>query len=223
MLTHSDSGSLLLDYLPAIYRRSEQIQAFLAPFQEILIGPDPELAEEQGRASDGSLQARIRNIPALFDPEQTSPEFLPWLAQWAVLSSHEGLSESRRRTLIKEIIPLYAIRGTKAYLERVLNLYTGALTQVEELDLPPMAVGVRSFIGQDTRLGEDPFQFRVSVMFRPVPATHEERQQMLELVHVVIGLAKPAHTHYQLVDNLTDENLGFVISFRSTVGIDSRL
>lgn len=223
MLSNSESGSLLLDYLPAIYRRSEQIQAFLAPFQELLIGPDQEHWDGQGQGPKSSLQERIRSIPAVFDPEATSPEFLPWLAQWAVLSSHEGLSESRRRTLIKEIVPLYAIRGTRAYLETVLNLYTGGLANVAELELPAIAVGVRSIVGQDTRLGEDPFQFRVSVIFQSVLATHEERQQMLELVHEVIRLAKPAHTHYQLAHNLTDENLGFVVSFRSTVGIDSRL
>ena len=223
MLNNSEFRPQLLDYLPALYRRSKQLNSFLSLFQATLFGPDIEKSENGGLTSRKSVQTLIREIPALFDPEQAPPDFLPWLAQWAALSSHEGLPESRRRQLIGQMIPLYAIRGTKAYLERLLGLYTGGRAAVEELDLPSMQVGVRSNIGRDTRLGEDPFQFRVSLTFESVPVSREERLPLLDLARVVIDLAKPAHTHYQLVHNLTDEKLGLIIYTRSTLGVDTRL
>jgi hypothetical protein len=121
------------------------------------------------------------------------------------------------------MIPLYRKRGTREYVEAVLQLYTGAEAVVEEEDLPGMEIGFRSTVGRDTRLGEDPFRFRVQVTFYSIPPTREERLRLIALVHSVVGLAKPAHTHYRLLHNLAEEKLGLVIFVRSTVGIDTLL
>jgi phage tail-like protein len=220
----SESHSRLLDYLPAIYHRSERFGVFLSAFEATLFGPEAgkEAGREETRKSK-SLDRRINEIPILFDPEEAPLEFLPWLAQWAVLAIHDGMPEFQRRQLIARIIPLYRIRGTRAYLEQLLRLYTGGEPVVQEEDLPGMQVAVRSTVGHDTRLGEDPFRFSVSINFSPVPASREKRLRLLELSHLVISLAKPAHTHYKLTHNLADEKRGLVIYVRSTVGVNTLL
>jgi phage tail-like protein len=219
----------LVDYLPAIYRRSEQLEDFLWAFETILFRT---LGDEE--SGPRSLEQRIDEIPSLFDPDpkktpenphhrKTPEEFLPWLAQWAALTLYQGTPEGRGRRLIAEMIPLYRKRGTREYVEEVLRLYTGVEAVVEEEDLPGIEVGVRSTVGRDTRLGEDPFRFRVKMNFFPIPPSREERLRLIALVHAVVNLAKPAHTHYQLSHNLAEEKLGLVILVRSTVGIDTLL
>jgi phage tail-like protein len=170
-----------------------------------------------------SLGQLIDRIPTLFDPDETEPEFLPWLAQWAALSLHEGIPESRYRLLIGRMIPLYAIRGTRAYVEETLALYTGAKATVDEEDLPGMRVGVRATVGLDTRLGQDPFQFRVALDLTATPGARDRLPELLDFVNVVVNLAKPAHTHFRLTHNLQDEGRGLVIFVRSTVGVDTLL
>jgi len=205
----------LVNYLPAIYRRYERLEDFLWAFEETLFGREK---EEKLK----SLERRIDEIPTLFDPMEAPPDFLPWLAQWAALTLYGGTTEYRRG-LIAKMIPLYRKRGTREYVEEVLRLYTGAEPVVEEEDLPGMEVGVRSTVGRDTRLGEDPFRFRVQITFSSIPASREKRLRLIALVHAVVNLAKPAHTHYQLSHNLAEEELGLIINVRSTVGIDTLL
>ena len=220
----ANSYRRLADYLPAIYRRSEQLEDFLWAFETILFRSlEEEEGESQDQAGPKSLEQRIGEIPSLFDPDETPEDFLPWLAQWAALTLYHGTPESRSRQLIAEMIPLYRKRGTREYVEAVLQLYTGAEAVVEEEDLPGMEVGFRSTVGRDTRLGEDPFRFRVQVTFYSIPPSREERLRLIALVHSVVGLAKPAHTHYRLLHNLAEEKLGLVIFVRSTVGIDTLL
>jgi phage tail-like protein len=241
-MVDSEFRPRLIDYLPAIYHRSAQIGAFLAEFDAILFDPEMETEapaedalagpERSGtlatrgadRLSRGrSLEQLIRGIAVLFDPDEAEPEFLPWLAQWAALSLHEGIPESRYRLLIGKMIPLYGIRGTKAYVEQTLALYTGVNAVVEEEDLPGLKVGVRATVGIDTRLGQDPFQFRVALDLSSVAGARERLGELLDFVDAIVNLSKPAHTHFRLTHNLPAEEKGLVIFVRSTVGIDTFL
>jgi phage tail-like protein len=212
-----ESPHRLIDLLPAIFRQSEELEKFLAPFEAALFNA--------GSRHDGgftSLDGQIERIPLLLDADDTDDEFLPWLAQWAAISLYWE-AEDRRR-LVREMIPLYRIRGTREYVKRVLGLYiVGTVTVVED-DLPGLAVGVRerSQVGLDSRLGEDPFRFSVEIDFSVVPAARTERARLVALARAIIDLAKPAYTHYRLSHNLGEE-LGLVISVRSTVGVDAVL
>jgi phage tail-like protein len=222
--TEPGSRPRLLDYLPAIYQRSDECGRFLAAFEGTLFGKgSAEWADDGLPATTTGLEPLIDGIPALFDPELTLPEFLPWLAQWASVTPHEGIPESRRRQLIAKLIPLYAIRGTKAYVEKTLWLYLGVKAVVEEEDLPGMRVGVQSTVGQDSRLGADPFQFHVFLDLLAGPLDRSELPGLLELAHHVVNLAKPAHTRFRLTHNAVGREEGMVISVHSTVGIDTYL
>lgn len=181
------------------------------------------LAEARWLARQDSLHELIERIPAIFDPDEADPDFLPWLSQWAALSLHEGIPESRYRLLIGKMITLYSMRGTRTYVEQVLALYTGANAVVEEEDLPGMKLGFRATVGLDTRLGQDPFQFRVSLDLSRVYGARERLSELLDFVKVIVNLSKPAHTHFRLTHNLPAEGKGLVIFVRSTLGVDTLL
>ena len=197
---------VLLSHLPAIYHTSDDLRRLLSIFEGLLFG-----AGEQAGGEKGSLQSlqgshglaeQIATISLLFDPHQTPKEFVPWLAQWVALSHLGGLPIERQRTLISKIVPLYSRRGTKAYLEELLDFYKpeGALIEVDEEGIAGFQVGDTT-VGVDTQLGgERPFWFQVRVTLprRKEAETSESRARMEEQIRRVIDLAKPAHTLYEL-------------------------
>ena len=221
----------LLDFLPAVYRRLPALEFFLEAFERTLFGsrgvPD-DVAHGSGdtggpRKVPASVEEQIAKIPSLLDPNETPDDFLPWLAQWAAITLYRDAPNRRR--VVAEMIPLYRIRGTRHYMEQTLKLYVDGAVSVEEEDLPGIAVGIpgRARVGQDTRLGEDTFRFSVRVDFSAVPGNRQERLRLVALARRVIDLAKPAYTHYRLTHNLFEEERGFVIAVRSTVGVDTVL
>jgi phage tail-like protein len=198
----------LLSHLPAIYHSSEALRELLSVFEAILFGPDgSDLRQEHGRRTLSEvlpLAERIATIASLFDAYETPRELLPWLTQWVALSHLSGLTEERQRQLLAEIVPLYAVRGTQKYLEKLLSFFKPDTTVVviEDEELHGFVVGT-SKLGLDTRLErERPFWFRVRIQ-TAVSRSHpdelsELRAQWEDRVRQVIDLAKPAHTLYEL-------------------------
>lgn len=221
------AGRTLIDLLPAVYRQSRDLGPFLAAFEAILFAPrdasgSADAAGAEAQPHGKSLEEQIGAIPSLIDPGETGEEFLDWLAQWAAVAQ---LAEARdRRGLIAAMVPLYRIRGTRRYVERVLGFYVSGRATVEEEDLSGMAVGIpgQADIGVGTRLGEDPFRFSVFIEFDPIPGTPQERSSLVALARKIIDLAKPAHSYYRLAHNLPDDR-GLVVSIRSALGVDTLL
>ncbi len=210
----------LLDYLPAIYQGSTTTRRFLSAFDAILFG----ISEaHDSKLADRSLQDLIDGIAGLFDPDETRDDFLPWLAQWVAITDLASIPEERRRNVIRNIIPLYAFRGTKAYVEKVIELYTGVVATVEENDLPGLRVGETATIGSNTRLGKDTFYFRVMLDLAALPDAERQLAELLALHHAIVTASKPAHTHFRLEHNVTGKPRGFVIGRRSTLGVDTLL
>jgi len=219
----------LLDLLPAAHRQSPDLGLFLAAFEAILFRPRDEANADAatntvpGRAEQSrSLEQQIDAIPLLIDPLKTDDECLDWLAQWAAVTLYREAPDRRR--VVAEMTPLYRTRGTRDYMERVLGLYVDGRISVEEDDLPGMAVGMpdRARVGVETRLGEDPFRFSVSIEFGAIPESRQARSNLVALARKVIELAKPAHTYYRLTHNLPEER-GLVISIRSAIGVNTVL
>jgi phage tail-like protein len=198
----------LLRHLPEVYHDSQDLRRLLTAFEEVLLGTKN--SDYEG------LEQIIANIPNLFDPDpgvvpsksilaRTPGNFLPWLAEWVALGQFQEFPradeadeevEEQCRRFIARIVPLYAIRGTKSYLNEILAMFFPEIqVEINDEALPTMKVGY-SRIGKDTRLGGDiPFYFYVKLVFQ---AQESEQPQLLERIRSVIDLAKPAHTMYQV-------------------------
>jgi phage tail-like protein len=235
--------SRLMDYLPAVYHGLDDtdlephdevyadqpplLNYFLLAFEKVLLGRKDHFDSEEPAKSDGSgetkrgfesLEDEITDLHRLFEPDHTPPQFLAWLAGWAALSLESSISLERRRKLVASIIPLYRIRGTKAYLEELLRLHLEAPAAVDEEERPHLQVGRHSTVGQDTYLGGGaPHSFRVTLAF-PKPEW-EGVDAQCRLARRVIDLAKPAHTLYELMVKSHRMQVGV----HSTVGVDTIL
>ena len=196
----------LLGYLPAIYHDSEDLGEILAVFEAVLFGSDGQgTIQGGGRMSlteTSPVVDRIAIISSLFDAYDTPEEFLPWLAQWVALSKFDGLEERRQRQLLAGIVPLYATRGTKGYLERLLEFFIpdNASAKIEDQDIPGFVVGTAK-IGINSWLECDrPFWFRVTIQSSEIEDRKQDayKSRWEKRIRQVIDLAKPAHTLYEL-------------------------
>jgi phage tail-like protein len=214
----------LLDYLPAIYqetsddRASRFVGQLLTPFEKILLGGRSEKDSEQKPAPARSLEEEVAALPELFDPWETPKEFLPWLASWAALSFRSDLSEARRRKLLANIIPLYRIRGTRRYLEDLLQLCVEAFAAVSDAEIPEFQIGDHSTLGVDAYIGGGPPHFFTVALVAP-KLSREEMDKQIAIARSVIDLAKPAHTMYEL----SVSSPKFEVGLHSRVGIDTVL
>jgi phage tail-like protein len=154
-LTRTDSR--YLQYLPGIYH-TDFMARFLAIFE----------------STAAPIEWTIENFDMYLDPGTAPRGFLPWLANWFSISFDPTWSEEQRRTLLSEAYDIYARRGTRGALARVLEIYTGV--EPEILDLQEKA---------------DPFTFTVKV---PLPESDVDRG----LLERIIDANKPAHTSYEL-------------------------
>jgi phage tail-like protein len=217
----------MLDYLPAIYKESDSpdpkpfLGSSLAAFERVLLGYEEGKTAAKGKGVSHAIEGLGRKIARLFmvfDPYETPEKFLSWLASWAALSLHANLSEAKQRALIANIIPLYQIRGTRRYVERLLALCVDAGTSVSEEEIPPMQLGVHSTVGRDTYLGgSPPHFFRVKMVASEMTALQVQAQR--QIAYEVIELAKPAHTVYDFVVDSPEMQVGI----HSTVGVDTVL
>ncbi len=195
----------LLSHLPEIFQNSDDLRTVLSVFDHVLFGPE---SKDSGILG---LEQIIARIPGLFNPqpeqavtegfETAFSEFLPWLADWVSLEQAELLPEDSLRRVIAGIVPLYAVRGTKSYLQAVLALFFPQIqSAVCDDPLPGLKVG-ESRVGMDTRLGGDiPFQFYVKLQLPGTTGTTADSvdSRLMERIRSVIDSAKPAHTSYQL-------------------------
>jgi phage tail-like protein len=153
----SKTDSRYLQYLPGIYQ-TDFMARFLAIFE----------------STAAPIQWTIDNFDMYLDPSTAPRDFLPWLANWFSISFDPTWSEEQRRTLLSEAHEIFARRGTRRALSRILEIYTGV--EPEILDLEEKA---------------DPFTFTVKV-----PLTESEVDR--RLLERIVDASKPAHTSYEL-------------------------
>jgi len=147
----------LINYLPGIYH-TEFMARFLGIFEAILT----------------PIEWNIDNFDLYLDPATAPRDFLPWLANWFDIAFDPSWTEAQRRHLLKEAHSIYARRGTRWALSRVLEIYTGQTPTIVDTD-PDL----------------EPFTFKVTL---PAVAARLER----EMIERLIDAHKPAHTLYTL-------------------------
>jgi phage tail-like protein len=169
MDTDQSDASSYLDHLPAIFRQEPFVGRFLLAFERVLTSTD---AQQPG------LETTIGSLADYLDPERTKAEFLPWLAGWVTLSLRADWDETTKKSFIQQIVPLYRLHGTKAGLERMLELYAGQRPEISD-----------DF--------EQPAHF-FQVRLRLIQADAELLQRKQEIARAIIDQEKPAHAFYAL-------------------------
>jgi phage tail-like protein len=105
--------STSLGYLPAVYSRSAETDAFAERFLAMF------------DATIENLDDAIERMPALLDAEHTPPEVLPWLADLLGIALEPFHNASEWRALVRAAPELMVNRGTARGLLQALSLGLG--------------------------------------------------------------------------------------------------
>ena len=211
MMTNSTSSpSNLLEYLPEIYQGEPFLGQFLLAFEKILLG-----RQDGIDFSEKGLEEKIARIHTYFDPQQTPPDFLPWLASWTDLSLRADLDIPQQRDFIANIVERYRFRGTKSNLEALLKIFikgTPTITETSDAELQigdsqllnqvdnPQQLPPQSLLGKGTYIGGGaPHFFTVRIALSTELKKEPKRlKRQVEIASAIIEQEKPAHTKYQL-------------------------
>ena len=132
----NEAGTRLLDNLPAIYRTSDpggNLGRLLGVFEEMLFhagGQEPPGIEEQIEAIPGLFSPGGDDVSGWLHLEKAPDQFLPWLATWVAFTPHALFPPHQLRAIISRIAPLYGRRGTRAYLEQLLEICFPEISKV---------------------------------------------------------------------------------------------
>ncbi len=154
----SRTDSRFLEYLPGIYQ-TDFMARFLAIFESVL----------------APIEWNVDNFDLYLDPKTAPPGFLPWLANWFSITFDPSWTIEQQRALLLEAHQIFARRGTRWALSRVLEIYSGVEPEIIDLE-------------ED----EDPFTFTVKL-----PLAEEEVDR--RLIERIVDANKPAHTNYKLL------------------------
>lgn len=99
-----------ISYLPEVYQSTDQgmfLERFLAIFQTMY--------EE--------VNQEIKEMIYLMDLDGTNKDFLEWMAKWLDIAECYLWSEEQLRTLLKNAVSLYKIRGTRKAVSEFVRIY----------------------------------------------------------------------------------------------------
>lgn len=228
--------SRYLRELPAVFQEDRILRRYLLAFEALLSGlPAGSLSSEQAAAAERillqpPLERVIENLDAFFRPysrdgtRQAPAEFLPWLAGWAALNLRADWDETTRRQFLQEVVSLYRLRGTKAGLHRLLQLYVGQEVPITiydgcDADRPPGALR-QIFDGDGSfRFEPPPHYFQVEMTLKDRDPVLLQRKQLIAMA--IIEQEKPAHTFYALRINVPTMRLPFILGKGSLLGTEN--
>ena len=147
----------LINFLPGIYQ-SDFMARFLGIFESI----------------QTPIEWTVDAFDLFLDPDSSPSAFLAWLGSWYGLTFDASWSEDQRRLLIGEAHAIFARRGTRGALARILEIYSGSTPEII-----------------DTGDILEPFTFQVRLA---LPETTANRT----LITRLIDAHKPAYTTYRL-------------------------
>jgi phage tail-like protein len=119
------------------------------------------------------IEWNVDNYDLYLSPGTAPLDYLTWLAKWFKVTFDASWTESQRRTFLAEAHQIYAGRGTKRVMSRILEIYLGIVPQIVEPE-------------------DQPHLF--SVVLR-IPSDQQVDRAAIERL---IEANKPAHTNYTL-------------------------
>lgn len=99
-----------LSYLPELYEASDSehfLDRYLSVFQSIY----------------DDMNQQIKDIPYLLDVQTADSEYLDFLCQWIGITKSQMWKEEKKRLLLSKAAKLFQMRGTRAGILEVLQMY----------------------------------------------------------------------------------------------------
>lgn len=181
MKIYAENNSFL-NYLPEIYRarpENDFLKRFLCLFETVY----------------QELDTGIRKAPRQMDPDTAEEEFLQWMAQWVGISEVHLWSEEKLRRLLSGIVKKNLMRGTKAYVQDLLEIFLGETPFfVEYGELEAYRGNPKVYEKLLRYYAHDPYLVNILVREEAV----QKRQEQKALKRVIEDL-KPAHIEVHLI------------------------
>jgi phage tail-like protein len=176
-----------LRFLPQIYQNTGAENALLHEYLWIF------------QQLNDRVSQVIDRVPQLFRPLDTEARFLDWLAGWIALHLDPDWPDEKKRKWLRFAPTLYSIRGTKAALTALLEMYVGVKPEIRENEWPfePFRIGVSGEIGVSSTILPPMNLAHCFVVHLPMASDALSDDQIIR-VHRVIQAEKPAHTVYFL-------------------------
>jgi len=180
-----------LRYLPALYERDPLMGRFLMLFESFW----------------GPIDMQVSNISDYFDPMLMPLGLARWLGERLDLEILPDWPEATQRRMLANAVSLYRKRGTRAGLQRLLEIYSGGQVVINEHRADNFRLGRSARLGHGVALGagNQPFSFAVRITLPPIggaglSAAEIERQQDVRerRIRALIDAEKPAHVTYTL-------------------------
>ena len=152
-------ASTWMKYLPEIYSEDDFLGRYMLIF-EAMMSP--------------SIWA-IDSFDLFLSPETAPLEWVRWMASWFDILIVQELPEDRQRAVLQQVGWIFKRRGTRAGLERMLELYFGVRPDI-------------------TEPAGEPFTFVVRFAVSKSPVKLDPG-----IIDKIIRAHKPAHLTYQLV------------------------
>lgn len=172
-----------LDYLPALYQQDEHSSDFLSRYLSIF--------QTMIEQVDDSIQGVTRILEA----NQVTGSSLRWLLGWLGIETEDDWSDEQLRKLLKAAPQLYSLRGTKAALERLIEIYTGEKPIILEYEqVKPLKENVELGEVADRLYAAEPHMFNVLVKAETVD-TELKRVSLQQLIDAY----KPAFATFKLI------------------------
>ena len=178
-----------LRYLPAVYQEDEASRDFLERFLSLF------------ETFFTDTEEKIEHIVRYFDVDATPSDFLPWLARWLALAADDNWTEAQLRELIGQAPDLYRKRGTRAGIEKIIEIFTGDRPLIMEYFQPEQWKESMEKSGSIPKELEDWLDyltqaytnhpFRFWVLLKPFSVRNEKEWQTIQRV---IEADKPAYT-----------------------------
>lgn len=171
-----------LQYLPEIYQ-SEPENDFLKRYLSLF------------EAVYQDLDGRIRTAARQLEPQTAQPEFLNWMAEWAGIPDVALWPEDKLRILLRGIVRKNLIRGTKAYLSYMIEIFTGEapfFVEYGEIEAYQGNPAVYRRLKQYYVHGP----YEVNILIREQAVSTLQEQKALKKI---IDHMKPAHIEIHLI------------------------
>ncbi len=168
-------GDNFMDTFPAVYReRNGFLHRFLSIYSSIY----------------NDFETEIDELPKLLDPDTAPVELLPVFGRWLGIDlSGDYLSEEMLRTFVREGYRLNRMKGTRACLERVLEIVLGEKPIILEQNT------IMSYM-EDGEISETLLEsssiYDVNILIKK-RLTDTDRHQLLYLIRQFVPLRSRIH------------------------------